>query len=103
VELAEKELGGLEGKTVLVIGAGEMGTLVAKALANKDIKVIYVANRTFEKAQSLACELNGTALPYEKMEKYIRIGCCDKCNKAPHFVLTTEMMSGIMGEKRISC
>ncbi|MFA4936334.1 MAG: glutamyl-tRNA reductase, partial [Candidatus Methanoperedens sp.] len=57
VELAEKNLGGLEGKTVMVIGAGEMGTLVAKALANKNIKAIYVANRTFDKAAALACEL----------------------------------------------
>ncbi|MDL5504142.1 MAG: NAD(P)-binding domain-containing protein, partial [Candidatus Methanoperedens sp.] len=71
VELAEKELGGLVGKTVMVIGAGEMGTLVAKALANKDIKVIYVANRTFDKAKTLACELQGEAVPYEKMEEYI--------------------------------
>jgi glutamyl-tRNA reductase len=100
VELAEKELGGLEGKTVLVIGAGEMGTLVAKALANKDIKVIYVANRTFEKAQNLACELNGEACPYEKMESYIpKSDVVISATKAPHFVLTTEMMSRIMGEK----
>ena len=101
VELAEKELGGLDGKTILVIGAGEMGTLVAKALANKDIKVIYVANRTFEKAQALACELNGEACPYEEMEKYIpKSDVVISATKAPHFVLTTEIMSGIMGEKK---
>ncbi|HMB46221.1 MAG TPA: glutamyl-tRNA reductase [Candidatus Methanoperedens sp.] len=100
VELAEKELGGLEGKTVLVIGAGEMGTLVAKALANKDIKVIYVANRTFDKAQTLACELNGEALPYEEMERYIpKSDVVISATKAPHFVLTKEIMSRIM-EKR---
>lgn len=101
VELAEKELGGLEGKTILVIGAGEMGTLVAKALANKDIKVIYVANRTFEKAQALACELNGEACPYEEMEKFIpKSDVVISATKAPHFVLTTEIMSGIMGGKK---
>ncbi len=101
VELAEKELGGLEGKTVLVIGAGEMGTLVAKALANKAIKVIYVANRTFEKAQNLACELNGEACPYEEMERYIpKSDVVISATKAPHFVLTREKMSGIMGEKK---
>jgi glutamyl-tRNA reductase len=101
VELAEKELGGLEGKTVLVIGAGEMGTLVAKALANKDIKVIYVANRTFDKAQTLACELNGEACPYEEMERYIpKSDVVISATKAPHFVLTREIMSGIMEERK---
>ncbi|MFZ3166210.1 MAG: glutamyl-tRNA reductase [Candidatus Methanoperedens sp.] len=100
VELAEKELNGLEGKTVMVIGAGEMGTLVAKALANKDIKVIYVANRTFDKAQNLACELQGEAVPYEKMEEYIpKSDVVISATKAPHFVLTQEIMSRLL-EKR---
>jgi glutamyl-tRNA reductase len=100
VELAEKELGGLEGKTVMVIGAGEMGTLVAKALSNKNIKVIYVANRTLDKAQSLACELNGKAVRYEDMEKYIPISdVVISATKAPHFVLTREIMSRLMEER----
>lgn len=100
VELAEKEMCGLEGKTVMVIGAGEMGTLVSKALANKDIKVIYVANRTFDKAETLACELNGKAIQYESMEEYIRKSdVVISATKAPHFVLTQEIMSRIMEER----
>jgi glutamyl-tRNA reductase len=100
VELAEKELGGLEGKTVMVIGAGEMGTLVAKALANKNIKVIYVANRTFDKAETLACELNGKAVQYDRMEKYIpRSDVVIGATRAPHFVLTYEIISRIMKER----
>ena len=99
VELAEKNLGGLEGKTVMVIGAGEMGTLVAKALANKNIKAIYVANRTFDKAAALACELNGMAVRYELMEKYIPMSdVVISATKAPHFVLTREIVSRIMDE-----
>jgi len=101
VELAEKELGGLEGKTVMVIGAGEMGTLVAKALANKNIKVIYVANRTFDKAETLACELNGKAVQYDKMEKYIPLSdVVISATKAPHFVLTHDIMSRLMEERQ---
>lgn len=101
VELAEKELGGLEGKTVMVIGAGEMGTLVAKALANKNIKVIYVANRTLDKAETLACELNGKAIQYDIMEKYIPMSdVVISATKAPHFVLTHEIMSRLMEERQ---
>ncbi|MCZ7357131.1 MAG: glutamyl-tRNA reductase [Candidatus Methanoperedens sp.] len=100
VELADQGLCGLEGKTVMVIGAGEMGTLVAKALANKNIKVIYVANRTFDKAEALACELQGKAIRYELMQDYIPISdVVISATSAPHFVLTQEIMSGIM-EKR---
>jgi len=101
VELAEKELGGLEGRTVMVIGAGEMGTLVAKALANKNIKVIYVANRTLDKAETLACELNGKAVRYDRMEKYIpRSDVVISATKAPHFVLTHEIMLRLMEERK---
>ncbi len=97
VELAEKNLDGLAGKTVMVIGAGEMGTLVAKALANKNIKVIYVANRTFDKAEALACELNGKAVKYDSMQDFIPVSdVVISATSAPHFILTGEIMSSIM-------
>jgi glutamyl-tRNA reductase len=101
VELAEKELDGLDGKTVMVIGAGEMGTLVARALANKNIKVIYVANRTFDKAEALACELEGRAVKYDSMEQYIpKSDVVISATKAPHYVLTHEIISRIMDEEK---
>lgn len=101
VELAENELGGLDGKTVMVIGAGEMGTLVAKALAYKEIKVIYVANRTYEKAETLACELNGKAVRYELMENYIPVSdVVISATSAPHFVLTSEIISRAMQKRK---
>ncbi|VVB96291.1 Glutamyl-tRNA reductase [uncultured archaeon] len=97
VELAEKNLGGLAGKTVMVIGAGEMGTLVAKALTNKNIKVIYVANRTFDKAEALACELNGKAVKYDSMQDFIPVSdVVISATSAPHFILTCEILSGVM-------
>ena len=101
VELAENTLGGLNGKTVMVIGAGEMGTLVAKALANKNIKVIYVANRTLERAEALACELNGRAVNYEAIEQFIlKSDVVISATSAPHFVLTHELMSHVMEERK---
>ncbi len=97
VELAENTLGGLNEKTVMVIGAGEMGTLVAKALSNKNIKVIYVANRTFGRAETLACELSGRAVKYEAIENFIpKSDVVISATSAPHFVLTHELMSRIM-------
>src|SRR5664280_775792 len=48
VELAESVHGDLKCKKVLIIGAGKMGTLVAKALVEKKLKAIVVANRTHD-------------------------------------------------------
>ena len=62
VDLAEEYFGTLHDKCVLVLGAGKMGTLVAKALAEKNLKAIFVANRTYYKASRLAKELGGEAI-----------------------------------------
>ncbi len=97
VELADDILGSLEGKTVMIIGAGEMGSLVARALANKNIKVIYVANRTFERAEALACELNGEAIKYDLINEYIsESDVVISATAAPHMIITKEMMEGVM-------
>jgi len=100
VELAEDELGTLKEKTIMVIGAGEMGTLVAKALANKNIRAIYVANRTYEKAKKLADELDGTAIKYEEMGGYIKLSdVVISATAAPHLVVTRDMIENAMSER----
>lgn len=57
VGLARRSLGDLENKTVLVISAGSMGKLAAKALAQQSGSRILVANRTRERAEDLASQL----------------------------------------------
>jgi glutamyl-tRNA reductase len=57
VTLARKALGDLSDKTVLVISAGSMGKLAARALADTGGAQIVVANRTRERAQELAAEM----------------------------------------------
>jgi len=53
VRLAEREIG-LEGATALVVGAGEMGKLAAKALADAGVSELVVANRTIPHAEHVA-------------------------------------------------
>lgn len=57
VSLARKSLGDLSGKTVLVISAGSMGKLSARALAQQTQSHILVANRTRVRAAELAGQL----------------------------------------------
>ncbi|MGB0154738.1 MAG: glutamyl-tRNA reductase [Verrucomicrobiales bacterium] len=65
VDLAEKIFGQLEGCRVLVIGAGEMGRVTAQSLKSRGAKSIAVSNRSFDKAEALADELEGKAVPFE--------------------------------------
>jgi glutamyl-tRNA reductase len=65
VELARKIFGSLDGKSVLFIGAGEMGELAARHMSEQGALPSYVANRTAARAEALARELGGTAVPFE--------------------------------------
>jgi glutamyl-tRNA reductase len=68
VEMAQKIFDGLEKHAVLVIGAGETGALAAKHFADAQPRALIVVNRTFEKAQELAGELGGRALPWKELD-----------------------------------
>ncbi|MHB8389412.1 MAG: glutamyl-tRNA reductase [Acidobacteriaceae bacterium] len=54
VDLARKIFGSLQGKTVLLMGAGKMGELAARSLMHQGASKIYLCNRTNERAAELA-------------------------------------------------
>ena len=57
----------LDGASVLVLGAGEAGRLAAEALADRGVGSVVVMNRTAERAEALAADLGGRALPFERL------------------------------------
>ncbi|MCL2760255.1 MAG: glutamyl-tRNA reductase [Desulfuromonadales bacterium] len=67
VELARKIFNDLSDKTVMLIGAGEMCELAAKHFLNNGVRGIFVTNRTFERAESLAEEFDGKAVRFEDL------------------------------------
>jgi glutamyl-tRNA reductase len=62
--MATERLGGLEGRRVLVIGAGEMGEGMAVALASAGIGEVAVTNRTTARAVDLAARIGGRVAPF---------------------------------------
>jgi glutamyl-tRNA reductase len=64
VELAARELGGLDDKRALLFGAGRMSELAARRLKERGAEVI-VSSRTLESAQELAGRLGGRAAPFD--------------------------------------
>jgi len=72
VALAKKIFGGLGGKTVLLIGAGEMSELAARHLLKNGAGRIIVANRTFENAVRLAEEFQGVATGFDALEEHLK-------------------------------
>jgi len=100
VDLAEENLGDLQDKNVLVIGAGKMGTLVAKALAEKNLKAIFVANRTYYKAIKLAEELDGEAILFDNLEeKLLNADLVISSTGAPHAIINKTRLLKVFDEK----
>lgn len=97
VDLAEEILGELKGSSVLVIGAGETGELISRALLAKEIGSLCVTNRTFTSAQSLAQCLGGTAIPFEEMKNHLKIAdVVISATSAPHYILLKDDIERIM-------
>lgn len=71
VELAKRIFGDLTGKTVMLIGAGEMAELAAKHLRSNGCSNILIANRTLERAKNLAIKFDGHALTLEELPEYL--------------------------------
>lgn len=69
VELAEKRIGDLGGKSITILGAGDMASVIAKNLIGKNIGAVFVSNRTYARALELASELGGTAVSMQRMEE----------------------------------
>jgi len=67
VELAKKIFAGLEGKAVLLVGAGKMSELAARHLVEQGAFPVYVTNRTWARAQEMARALSGTAVPFDEL------------------------------------
>jgi glutamyl-tRNA reductase len=100
VELAVNLLGSLEDKKILVMGAGEIGTLVAKALARRCLSPIFIANRTHARAEKLAEDLSGKAVKFDKFDEVLVDADVVICStSAPHYLLTKDIISRLMSRR----
>jgi glutamyl-tRNA reductase len=65
--LARRVLGTLDGRRILIIGAGKMSELAARDLASGGVRTLFVANRTPARAESLAMRCGGEAVAFEQL------------------------------------
>lgn len=92
VELSRKILGSLEGRTVLLVGAGKMSALAARHLVSAGCKQVLVVNRSPARAQALAAEIGGVAEPWESLPQQLAKADVVVCSTAaPNAVITLEL------------
>ncbi len=101
VELAEKIFYPLQNCEILIVGAGETANLTAKHFKEKGVSRIVVANRTLSRAEKLAADVKGEAIPLELLRNYlIRADIVVSATASPEPFLTKADIQSVL-KKRI--
>ena len=101
VELAKKIFGGLHGKTILLIGAGEMSELAARHLLRQGVERILIANRTYARAEEMATAFQGAPVAFDRLSEVLpEVDIVIASTGAPGYVVTVEMVAAALRRRR---
>ena len=93
VELCTNLFGDLTDKSVLLIGAGETGSLALQNIVQKGVTQITVANRTHDRALALANEHNGEVLHFNELNEHLhKYDIVVVATGAQSLLITSEMV-----------
>ena len=99
--LAQQVFEGLDGRRVVLVGAGRTSELTARNLRSRGATVTAVVNRTLEHAERLAAELGARALPLDDAAQALAdADVVVSSTSAPGFVLTGERLVSALRSRR---
>ena len=97
VELAEKIFSSLKNREVMVLGAGDTSEKTARALLSRGACSLIIASRTHDRAQALAQELGGRAVPFGDWDaEFAKIDIVISSTAAPHHILDRAKLEPLM-------
>ncbi len=101
VELAKKIFYSLEGKKVLLIGAGEMSELTARHLMAQGVSSMAVANRTFERAVEVSRLFDASPVSFDEIDFHlIEADIVVTSTASSYYVITCEQVKKCLRERR---
>ena len=100
VDLGLSVLGGLEGRHVVILGAGETSELTARALVDHGAGTVFVANRHADRALSLAERFGGSVVGLEGLpDELVRADIVVCSTASPHAIVEREELELVMRER----
>jgi glutamyl-tRNA reductase len=101
VELARRIFDTLDDKTVMLIGAGKMGHVVARQFKSCGVSSLMMTNRTFERAVEVAAEFEGNPIRFEEIPRYLKLAdLVVGCAAAPEFLVKPEVVEETLRERK---
>jgi glutamyl-tRNA reductase len=101
VDLAKRIFDRFDDKTVMLIGAGKMGDLMARHLQSVGVQTLMVTNRTFERALAVAENIQGNPIRFEDFVRYLAM--CDLvigCAGAPDVLIDAATVEKVLRERK---
>ncbi len=93
--LAEQVFGDLEGRTVVLVGAGKISEQAARNLLTRRARIAFVANRTLDRADELAQRFGAEAIPLDRIgEQLAHADVVVSSTSAPGYVLDAATVDG---------
>jgi glutamyl-tRNA reductase len=97
VELAQRTLGDLARRQVLVIGAGETAELTARALHARGVETVFVANRHYDRAIGLAQRFGGRAVRFDQLPAALEVAdIVVSSTSSPHQIVDRDELELVM-------
>ena len=93
VDFIKHKIGDISKKNILVTGVGKVSGLVGKYLQKERASIIFIANRTYEKAKKLADEIDAQAVRFSELAKYIKkADIIITATSSPHYIYKEETL-----------
>ena len=101
VDLARRIFDRFDDKTVMLIGAGKMGDLMARQLQSHGVRSLMVTNRTFEGAVELAERIHGNPIRFEDFPQYLKMAdLVIGCTGTPEVLVDAAQVDKVLRERK---
>ena len=101
VDLAKRIFDRFDDKTVMLIGAGKMGDLMARHLQGHGVRSLMVTNRSFDRAVELAERIQGSPIRFEDFPQYLKMAdLVIGCTGAPEVLVDAAQVDKVLRERK---
>src|ERR1700722_8501735 len=101
VDLAQQIFGDLDGRKIMILGAGEQSERTAWSFQSRGAKQLFVSNRAFTRATELAEAIGGRAIRFDDWEEEFRdLDILVSSTSAPHAIVTRAKLEPVLRMRR---
>jgi glutamyl-tRNA reductase len=101
VDLAKRIFDRFDDKTVMLIGAGKIGDLMARHLQSHGVQSLMITNRTFGRAVELAARIHGSPIQFEDFPRYLKMAdLVLGCTGSPEVLINAATVEKVLRERK---